>query len=906
MGKILKGVLIAAAIVGVGIATGGIGFVAAGTAGASTFAGVTFVTTALGGAMLAAAATAVLSGISGQLFGPKMPRSQLSRLNVSMDTTTPRKAALGSTAMNLDLRYQEASGTDQEYIDFIIAVAAHKVKSIDEIWFDEKQAWTASGGVTGTYSGYLTVATILEGSSSNYITINSGTKWGANTRLTGCAYVHIRIKRTGNTKKASSPLVNGLPSRMTIIGEGGLLYDPRRDSTVPSGSGSHRANDQTTWGTYTDPDDCDNPALQLLWFLLGWKINGKLSIGCGVPYNRIDLESFITAANICDETVILATGGTQKRYRTSGTASDSDDRMAIINTFLSCMNATLRDSGGKLSLTVIKNDLADYVLDFSEADVLADFEWNQTRGLTESYNKARGRYIDPSDNSLYQLVDYPEVGFASPDGIDRVMSLDLPYVEDGRRAQRIAKQVLQRNQYRGMFSATFSAKAQGCTVGDIVRVSFASLGWSKKPFRVVSQEIRLDGQVPMALVEENAAIYAWDREDSAPVTPTAPTVYDPLNNPFILGISDAEAIADGKIASFYQTSTPTAEGVGDIWFDTDDGNKMYRWNGSSWISAQDTLITTAISDAADAQATADGKVTTFTSETTPTADALGDLWFKVSTGELRRWNGSAWGDPLVDLTSAAVPRHEPTDISYTFSANYQGTLDSGQLPKSFVFKRYRGTTDVSSSATWTIVSQGGLSGGTVTVSNGVVTIPSGVTVPPATEITVKSTRDSFDIISKIALFRIDAAPPNTGGGGTTVNDSTFNSINSTTMTAISDIMTVSTGSSGQIDFSAPLTIYADADSPTGTYGVNGQWKYRPISGSFSNAGSQAAHINPAVVVYYAVDDYYEVTEGYIEVSATVTGLSANTDYEVQLYAARPTAPNGKVLYFGGTASATGT
>lgn len=485
-----------------------------------------------------------LSSASAMLFGPKVPDSQLSRLNVSLEPTTPRKAVFGTTAMNLDLRYHEASGTNQEYIDYIIAVAAHKVKSIDEIWFEEKQAWTASGGVTSTYSGYLTVSTITEGSASSYFTVNSGTKWGSAQRLTGCAQVKLRIKRSGPDDKTQSPLVNGLPSRITIIGNGALLYDPRKDSTVPGGSGAHRANDQTTWGNYTAADDTDNPVLQLLWYLMGWKINNQLSIGCGVPPERIDLESFITAANICDETVSLNGGGTQKRYRTSGTASDADNRMDVINTFLSCMNASLRDNAGKLSITVIKNDLADYVLTFTDGDIIGEFEWNQTRGLNESYNKARGRYVDPSYNSLYQLVDYPEVGFTSPDGIDRVMTLDLPYVEDGRRAQRIAKQVLERNQYKGMFSATFTAKAQGCSVGDVVRLTFPALGWSNKLFRVVSQEIRFDGQVPMALIEENAAIYAWDAEETAPISPNAPTVYDPLNNPIWAGIESAATTAD--------------------------------------------------------------------------------------------------------------------------------------------------------------------------------------------------------------------------------------------------------------------------------------------------------------------------------------------------------------------------
>lgn len=582
-------------------------------------------------------------GVASQLLGPKIPKSQLSRLNVSLEPTTPRKTVLGTTAMNTDLRYHEASGTNQEYIDYIIATSAHKVKSIDELWFDDKLAWSAVSGVSSTYSGYLDVAVRTEGTAANTIAINGGFKWGSTRRLTGCSYIWLRIRRTGVTDKVESPLVSGLPNRVTIIGEGGLLYDPRLDSTVAGGSGSHRANDQSTWGTYTSAEDCDNPALQLLWWLLGWRINGQLSVGCGVPPERIDLESFITAANICDEPVTLAAGGTQRRYSTSGTMTDSDNRIDIINTYLGCMNGTLRDSNGRLTVTVLKNDLADYVLDLTDDDILGEFQWNQTRGLTESYNVVRGRYVDPSNNSLYQMVDYPEVRIDSPDGIDRVLSLDLPFVENGNRAQRIAKQFLQRSQYKGTFSAVFTAKALGCQVGDIVLLSFTPLGWDNKPFRVISQQISSTCQVPLELVEENADIYAWDNDERALVQPTAPTIYDPLNNPFILGIADAQATADGKIDTFYQTTMPVGASIGDLWFDTDDSNKLYRHDGTTFILARDAGIANAITAAAGAQATADGKVTTFYQASAPTAEGIGDLWVETDAqNALWRWSGSAW------------------------------------------------------------------------------------------------------------------------------------------------------------------------------------------------------------------------------------------------------------------------
>jgi Putative phage tail protein len=717
VGKVLKSVAIAAVIVGIGVATGGIGFaptigsattavgggiaVAGATTAAvavttATVVGSSLAFTALGSALAAMAISTVLSGVTAQLFGPKMPKAQASRLNPSLDPQATRKFVFGETAMNTDIRYFEPSGTDQEYFDFIIATSAHEVESIDSIWFDDREAWRNGYGVITPYVGYLTVTPITAGTAANYITINSGDPWGSTCRLTGCSYVHLRIKRTGSTSKVESPLVNGLPSRVTIKGKGAKLYDPRRDSTVAGGSGAERADQQTTWGSGASTNR-DNPALQLLWFLLGWDINSKLSVGCGIPPARIDLPSFITAANICDEAITLAAGGTQPRYRTAGVGSDADNRMEIIQILLTSMNATLRDSNGKLSITVMKNDLATPVLEFDDNDILGDFTWNQTRGLNESMNAVHGKYTDPSNDSLYQPVEYPVISIASVDGIERMQTLDLPWVQEGRRAQRIAKQVLQRAQYKGIFSATFSMKALGCEVGDIVYISFEPLGWADKPFRVLTQGINNTGQVPMTLIEENAAIYAWDADEQAIVTPTAPTIYDPLNSPYILAISDAEAAADGKIVSFYQASAPTAQGVGDLWFDTDAGNKPYRWNGAAWVDLQDTAITTAIQAASDAQATADGKINTYFQASAPTPEAVGDLWIETDAqNRLWRWNGSTWQLSTDTRVTAAIN----TDGTISNSAVITSSIASNAVSK---LTAASGTTSVLIGSSWTVI-----------------------------------------------------------------------------------------------------------------------------------------------------------------------------------------------------------
>jgi len=48
----------------------------------------------------------------------------------------------------------------------------------------------------------------------------------------------------------------------------------------------------------------------------------------------------------------------------------------------------------------------------------------------------------------------------------------------------------------------------------------------------------------------------------------------------------AKTTAESKNSVYYQTSAPTGKKVGDTWFDTNDGNKIYRWNGSTWVAAE--------------------------------------------------------------------------------------------------------------------------------------------------------------------------------------------------------------------------------------------------------------------------------------------------------------------------------
>lgn len=64
------------------------------------------------------------------------------------------------------------------------------------------------------------------------------------------------------------------------------------------------------------------------------------------------------------------------------------------------------------------------------------------------------------------------------------------------------------------------------------------------------------------------------------------------DNALASDITTVQSVAESKNVTFRQSTTPTAEAVGDLWVDTSDDNKLHRWNGTSWVTADDQRIAT--------------------------------------------------------------------------------------------------------------------------------------------------------------------------------------------------------------------------------------------------------------------------------------------------------------------------
>lgn len=88
------------------------------------------------------------------------------------------------------------------------------------------------------------------------------------------------------------------------------------------------------------------------------------------------------------------------------------------------------------------------------------------------------------------------------------------------------------------------------------------------------------------------------------------TDWEPAPEDLLSGIGKAQTTADGKNAVYYQSVQPTGGTykLNDIWFDTDDGNKIYQYNGSTWVLQQlgtNAIANLSITNALIADATID-------------------------------------------------------------------------------------------------------------------------------------------------------------------------------------------------------------------------------------------------------------------------------------------------------------
>lgn len=129
-------------------------------------------------------------------------------------------------------------------------------------------------------------------------------------------------------------------------------------------------------------------------------------------------------------------------------------------------------------------------------------------------------------------------------------------------------------------------------------------------------------------------------------------------------ITDLEATIDLRARTFFQSSAPTADNIGDLWIDADD-DVLHRWSGTVWEPINDAAI------AANASA--------ITSLTTDVESNDGDISANVSSistldAEITTVDGRVDSANVNIATNVSAISNSETDITDLY-AHYGVTLD---------------------------------------------------------------------------------------------------------------------------------------------------------------------------------------------------------------------------------------
>lgn len=468
----------------------------------------------VGGAMLSSATK------------PKIPPTTQKieqRLTTSLDPEAFGSIVFGETALDTQVRYWEVWGPEKTRVDYVFAAAIHEIEGFGDLHVEDDLVTFSGNDATGKYAGALTRRTRTVGVSGTYLAAGSGAHWketdGKGPWMTGIA--HYVLAWTWSQEKLPQ-----IPTRITQKGKGAKLYDPRRDSTR-GGSGSHRADDQSTW-EYAPLDSNGvpigrNAALQILWYKIGWHVQDpdsgewKLRAGEGTPLDDIDFDSFIEAANRCEA----------ERYYSDCILSTGNDHNSNLAVLEAACAGTISDAGGQYSLHIWVDDTADIAQHFTAEDIVGEAEWTPKVSLSNHFNQGHGTFVDP--DSLYQRRDYPvvrDLAYEAEDGRKRRKPFHYEAVQDPEQAQKLTRLELNRSRKQGVYQAPFNWKANNVRLFSVVTLTIPRRGWVNKIFRVINIDADPMGPIWLALREDGPEVY-----EGGTVLPLDPpgegTGYDP-------------------------------------------------------------------------------------------------------------------------------------------------------------------------------------------------------------------------------------------------------------------------------------------------------------------------------------------------------------------------------------------
>ena len=397
----------------------------------------------------------------------------------------PHDYVYGTVRKGGTITYLEATGASNKYLHMILTLAGHEVNAIGDIYIDDQIATIdGSGYVTSQswaskiriikYTGNQTTAPALLLAESAQI---NSTFVG-----NGLAYLYIRLEFDQDV------FPNGIPL-FTAMVQGKKVYDPRTSSTAFSANAALCVRDYITSSS-------------------------------GLGDASVNDTTFSASANVCDENITLAVGGTEKRYSMNGVINAEQTPNDILQQMMTCCAGTTFWGQGEWQLKV--GYYTPPVKTFTLDDLRGPISLQTRQSMGSIFNSVIGTFNDAAQS--YITVDYPKLTsatfLAEDNNVDSPIDLALPFTTSAASAQRISKLTLFRGREQMTLSAEFGMAGFEVQVGDIVAFTNDRYGWTAKEFEVIGWRFYAnqdagDLRVNLELRETSEAAFDWTAEESA-------------------------------------------------------------------------------------------------------------------------------------------------------------------------------------------------------------------------------------------------------------------------------------------------------------------------------------------------------------------------------------------------------
>ena len=408
------------------------------------------------------------------------------RVGLKIDTNAPRQVILGETATGGSLVFWHLSGSSNEKLWMVIALADHECTSLQSVIVSGKlKSWDSGTGLVADYSGKLKVrfyAGTMSQTADSALVAASGGRWTGNEVGAGVCYVVVEADFDEKV------FPDGIPELGFII-RGAKLFDPRTGTTAYS----------------------RNAAVAVSALLRGISVGGEPLIGMNVSATAIRAAEIEASANACDEDVPLKAGGTEKRYQCNVILDCDQNNRDHIEVLVASMAGEVIESGG---IYRILAGVAQSPVAFITDDDLISGEplaYRPKRGRNQLVNAVTGSYFDPSRN--YVPVGLPPRTSSTDEdedgGIRLTTTLDLQAVTSWTQAQRV--QEIERRKARRMGTVSGQLRARWFVLepGDWITFTSARRGFSSKTFEITSGSGIFDLRSDVVLSEIDAGFDDW-------------------------------------------------------------------------------------------------------------------------------------------------------------------------------------------------------------------------------------------------------------------------------------------------------------------------------------------------------------------------------------------------------------